>query len=160
MNRLEKPLDENSLASMLLTKLHHGTGEDTYLEKAESTLEAVGGQYARYGYMASPYALAVDLFLNEPTRIVIVGSLKESGTNQLLKASLQAYDPRKLIIPLDPETDRERLNKLGYAVEAEPLAYICVGKTCFPPMSEPKEVHQKLSEFSRDGRRHGENHRT
>ena len=160
MNRLEKPLDENSLASILLTKLHHATGEDTYLKKAESTLEAVGGQYARYGYMASPYALAVDLFLNEPTRIVIVGSLKEPGTNQLLKASLQAYDPRKLIIPLDPETDRKRLNKLGYAVEAEPRAYVCVGKTCFPPMSEPKEVHEKLSKFSRDNRRHGDNHQT
>jgi hypothetical protein len=149
MNRLEKPLDENSLASMLLTKLHHATGEDAYLEKAESTLKAAGGEYARYGYMASPYALAVDLFLNQPTRIVIVGSLKESGTNQLLKASLQAYDPRKLIIPLDPETDRERLNKLGYTVEAEPLAYICVGKTCFPPISEPNEVHEKLDRFSR-----------
>lgn len=149
MNRLEKPLDENSLASILLTKLHHATGEEGYLERADTTLRAVGGQYARYRYVASPYALAVDLFLNEPTRIVIVGSAKESGTNELLKASLQAYDPRKLIIPLDPETDRERLNKLGFAVEAEPLAYICVGKTCFPPISEPNEVHEKLNRFSR-----------
>lgn len=160
MNRLEKPLDENSLASMLLMKLHHATGEEAYHQRAKSTLEALGGQYVKYGYMASLYALAVDLYLNEPTRIVIVGGLEQSETNRLLEASLRAYDPRKLIIPLDPEIDHERLNSLGYAVGPQPRAYICIGKTCFPPLTEPKEVLQKLSKFPRDNERHQENRHT
>lgn len=93
LSRPEKPLDENSLASMLLIKIHHATGEETYQQRAKSTLETLSEQYVRHGYMASTYALAVDLFLNEPTRIVIVGGSNELGTDQLLKASLRAYDP-------------------------------------------------------------------
>jgi len=150
LNRPERPLDENSLASMLLMKLYHATGEKTYLVRAKSILEAQSAEYAKYGYMASTYALAVDLFLNEPTRIVIVGPLEEAGTSRLLEASLRAYDPRRLIVPLDPEIDRERLNDLGYTVEPEPRAYVCVGKTCFPPLTEPQEVLKRLSRHVRD----------
>jgi uncharacterized protein YyaL (SSP411 family) len=145
LNRLEKPLDENSLASMLLTRLYHVTGDETYRQRAKFTLEAVSGQYVKYGYMASTYALAIDLFLNEPTLIVIVGRPAEPETIRLLEASLRPYDPRKLIIPLDPERDRERLNSLGYTADPPPRAYICVGKTCFPPLTEPEEIRQKLS---------------
>jgi len=150
LNRLEKPLDENSLAAMLLMKLHHVTGDEAYRQRAKSTLEALSGQYVKYGYMASAYALATDLFLNEPTRIVIVGRPQEPGTIRLLEASLRAYDPRKLIVPLDPEIDRERLNNLGYTVQPEPRAYVCVGETCFPPLTEPEEVIQRLSRHVRD----------
>ena len=149
LNRLEKPLDENSLASMLLIKIYHSTGEEMYHQRAKSTLETLSGQYAKYRYMASTYALAVDLFLNEPTRIVIVGRLQESGTSQLLKASLRAYDPRKMIIPLDSEMDRKRLDSLGFTVEPQSRAYICVGKTCLPPLTEPEEILQKLSRYAR-----------
>jgi uncharacterized protein YyaL (SSP411 family) len=138
---------------MLLMKLYHATGEKTYLVRAKSILEAQSAAYAKYGYMASTYALAVDLFLNEPTRIVIVGPLEEAGTSRLLEASLRAYDPRRLIVPLDPEIDRERLNDLGYTVEPEPRAYVCVGKTCFPPLTEPQEVLKRLSRHVRDNER-------
>jgi len=145
LNRLEKPLDENGLAAMLLTRLHHVTGDRAYYQRAKSTLRALSGEYAKYGYMASTYALATDVFLNEPTLIVIVGRPEEPETIRLLQASLRAYDPRKLIIPLDPERDRERLDSLGYTVDPPSRAYICVGKTCFPPLTEPEEIRQKLS---------------
>jgi hypothetical protein len=145
LNRLEKPLDENSLAAMLLTRLCHVTGDETYRQRAKFTLEAVSGQYVKYGYMASTYGLAIDLFLNEPTMIVIVGRPAEPETIRLLEASLRPYDPRKLIIPLDLERDRERLNSLGYTADPPPRAYICVGKTCFPPLTEPEEIRQKLA---------------
>jgi uncharacterized protein YyaL (SSP411 family) len=150
LNRVEKPLDENSLAAMLLTRLYHFTRDERFHQRAKSTLEAVSGQYVKYGFMASTCALAIDLFLNEPTLIVIVGRLVEPETIRLLEASLRAYDPRKLIIPLDPERDRERLNSLGYTIDPPPRAYICVGKTCFPPVTEPEEIRQKLSRNVRD----------
>jgi uncharacterized protein YyaL (SSP411 family) len=53
LRRPEKPLDKNSFASILLTKLHHATGEEAYLERAKSALEALAEQYARYGIVAS-----------------------------------------------------------------------------------------------------------
>jgi len=141
----QKPLDENSYASMLLTKLHHATGEEAYLQKAKFTLESLAGEYTRYGIMASAYALAVDLFLDEPTRIVIVGSRKERLTTELLEASLRAYDPRRLIVPLDPDTDGERMSRLGYSAQREPRAYVCVGKTCLEPTTVPAEILRQLS---------------
>jgi uncharacterized protein YyaL (SSP411 family) len=153
LKRPEKPLDENSLASMLLTKLHHTTGDEAYLQRARSTLESLAGEYARYGTMASAYALAVDLFLNGPARIVIVGSRKEHMTTELLDASLRAYDPRRLIVPLDPDTDGERMSRLGYSAQQEPRAYVCVGKTCFEPTTVPAEILRHLSRVVEAGRK-------
>jgi uncharacterized protein YyaL (SSP411 family) len=155
LNRTEKPLDENSLAGVLLMKLNCATGDETYHERARSTLRMLGAEYMRYGYMASTYGLALDLFLYEPTRIAIVGSQQETRTRQLLRTSLRAYDPRKMVIPLDPEVDRERLSKLGFAVEPEPRAYVCIGRTCYPPTPEPQEILQRLSRHPRNDTEHG-----
>ncbi len=149
LKRPEKPLDENSSAAMLLTRLHHATGEETYRQRAKTTLEAQAEEYSKYGIVASAYAIAVDLFLNEPTRIVIVGSRKERLTTELLNASFRVYDPRKLIVPLDPDTDRERMSRLGYSAEPEPHAYVCVGKTCLAPTSVPAEISRQLSKVVR-----------
>ena len=149
MKRPEKPFDENSSAAMLLTRLHHATGEETYRQRAKSTLEALAGEYAKYGIVASVYGLAVDLFLNEPTRIVIVGSRKDHKTTELLEASLRAYDPRRLIVPVDPDTDGERMSRLGYSAELEPRAYVCIEKTCLAPTTVPGEISRQLSQVVR-----------
>jgi uncharacterized protein YyaL (SSP411 family) len=158
LSRPEKPLDENSLASILLMKLYHVTGDGTYHERAKSTLMMLSGEYTRHGYMASTYGLALDLFLNEPTRIAVVGSLQEPRTRQLLETSLRAYDPRKMVIPLDPETDLERLNRLGFMAEPQPRAYVCIGKTCYPPTTEPEEILQQLSRHARSVAEHERSH--
>ncbi len=144
LRRFDKPLDENAALSITLTKLHHATSDERYLERAKSTLDAFAGTYGRYGYAASAYALAVDLYLNQPTRIVVVGPRKEGATRQLHEASLRAYDPRKLVMPLDPDTDADRLRRLGYSTEAEPRAYVCFGKTCLPPLTDPADIPSKL----------------
>jgi uncharacterized protein YyaL (SSP411 family) len=154
LNRPEKPLDENSLASILLMKLNHATGDETYHERARSTLKMLSAEYTRHGYMASTYGLALDLFLNEPTRIVIIGPPKELKTRQLLETSLRAYDPRKMVIPLDPDADRERLNRLGFAAEPQPRAYVCTGKTCYPPTTEPEEILHRLSRHASSDAEH------
>jgi uncharacterized protein YyaL (SSP411 family) len=144
LKRLDKPLDENSALSMVLTRLHHATNDETYFEKAKSTLDALAAIYGGYGYAASTYALATDLLLNQPTRVVVVGARKESATRQLHETSLRAYDPRKLVIPVDPDTDTERLHRLGYSTDAEPRAYICFGRTCLPPVTDPAEITRQL----------------
>jgi len=158
LNRRQKPIDENSLASMVLMKLYHATGDEAYHERARSTLKMLSAEYTRQGYMASTYGLALDLFLNEPTRIAIVGPLQDPRARQLLETSLRAYDPRKMVIPLDPETDRERLNRLGFTAEPHPRAYVCVGKTCYPPTTEPEEILQQLSRHARTVAEHERSH--
>jgi len=158
LNRPQKPLDENSLASIVLMKLYHATGDETYYGRARSTLKMLSAEYTRHGYMASTYGLALDLFLNEPTRIAIVGPLLEPRTRQLLETSLRTYEPRKMVIPLDPETDRERLNRLGFTAEPQPRAYVCIGKTCYPPTTEPEEILQQLSRHARSVAEHERNH--
>jgi uncharacterized protein YyaL (SSP411 family) len=145
LKRSVKPIDENSGASVLLTKLYHITGDEAYLRKARSTLESFFREYRNYEYMASTYALAVDLFLNQATQIVIVGPKMDPLTQQLHGASLRAYEPRKLVVPLDPATDTESLSRLGYPTDVEPRAYVCLGKTCLPPITEPAEISRQLS---------------
>ena len=147
LRRLDKPLDENSAASMVLTRLYHLTDDETRLERSKSTLNALVRGYVAYGHVASGYALAVDLFLNQATRIVVAGPKKDATTLQLHEAAMRAYDPRKLIVLLDSDTDTERLRRLGYPTELEPRAYVCVGKTCLPPVTDPAEIQNQLLEL-------------
>lgn len=41
LKRLDKPLDENSTLSMVLTRLYHATNDETYFERAKLTLDAL-----------------------------------------------------------------------------------------------------------------------
>lgn len=148
LKRFDKPLDENSTVSMVLTSLYHVTGDEAKLERSKSTLNALVRGYAAYGFVASGYALAVDLFLNQATQIVVVGPKKESATRQLHEAALRAYDPRKLVILLDADTDTERLRRLAYPTGVEPRVYVCHGKTCLPPVTDPAEIQRQLSKLT------------
>jgi uncharacterized protein YyaL (SSP411 family) len=140
-----KPLDDNSLAAQTLVKLHHLTGEESYRKMAKETLERFAGLFHQFSFMAADYALAVDAFLNEPTMIRIIGSLEKTQAKELLTEAHRIYEPRKIIQVLNPNRDSEQILKLGYSITAEPKAYVCLGKLCTSPITEPKQIAPELA---------------
>jgi uncharacterized protein YyaL (SSP411 family) len=144
LSKPAKPLEENSAAALLLTKLYHLTGKETYRKQAEETLKRFVEVYPPFGFMAAEYAIAVDMFLNEPTTVRILGSPEEAGTKGLLAEAHRVYEPRKMIQVLDPKTDSETIAALGLPNTEQPTAYVCVGTTCTSPIVEPSKIKSEI----------------
>ncbi len=140
--RRQKPIFENAAMAEVYLILHHLSGERGYLDRAEETLRLFAQEFTRYGFMAAGYALAVDRAIHEPVVVHVVGPMADEATRALIRAAWQGYRPWRIVHPLDPDRDRERLAALGYPSDRPPSAYICQDRTCLPPKTDPAEVRQ------------------
>ncbi len=140
LSKPAKPLDENSVAARVLTRLYHLTGKATYQKLADDTLKRFVEIYPQSGFMAADYAMAVDAFLNDPTTIRIVGLPEKPQTKDLLSEAHRIYEPRRVIHVLNPDKDRDMISALGYQINEIPTAYVCVGRACTAPITEPKQI--------------------
>ena len=145
LSKPTKPLDENSIAARVLTRLCYLTGKDNYRKMADDTLKRFVEIYPQFGFMAADYALAVDAFLHEPTIIRIIGSSEKEQTQGLLIEAHRNYEPRKIIQILDPQKDQNAITALGYPISETPTAFICVGRACTAPIIEPQQVAVELN---------------
>ena len=131
----------NSVATLALLKLGKITGQQKFTEAAEATL-----QLAAARLQSQPAALAfmlhaVDFWLDEPRRVVIVGDTNSTNFHELISAAHSAYQPNKII--------------LGNSGAVEPFAktltaknsataYVCTGNACQPPTNDAKMLRQQL----------------
>lgn len=140
----DKPIDENSAIALGLIRLSWLTGQTNYSDIAAKTLRLFNQEYERYGLAAAGYAIAVDSLLNGPVGITIVANPKSKDYLVLKKKALNTYPARRYVNYLNPVTDSEKITKLGYQAESTPAAYICVGKTCGPPVHDPAQFDSSL----------------
>ncbi len=140
-----KPLDENSAAAIVLLKLHHLTGKEIYHNRAEETLAGFVETYAPYGIMAAEYATALEWLLKPSAQVNIVGNPSLPATKDLIAESWKVYQPRKVILTLDPTRHKERITEMGYVADEQSRAYICIGKMCLAPVSDPKQIPNQLA---------------
>ena len=140
----DKPIDENSTMARGLLRLSWLTGESEYSETAEKALKLYNVDYERHGVAASTYALALDSYINGSTGITIIGPSKSKLFSSLKEKALGLYSGRKYVLYLDPEKDAQRIGQLGYVAKVDPVAYICAGKTCAPPVTDPSQIETTL----------------
>ncbi len=73
-----KPLQDsptpagNPMAAIALTRLHHYTGDASYRDKAEQTLETFAGVAEQFGIFAATYGIAVVHLLESPVQVVVI----------------------------------------------------------------------------------------
>jgi uncharacterized protein len=131
------PLPANAVAARFLLRLFWLTGKQDYGDMAQRTLLRFAPTYARMGYFAAPYALAVDEALRPPVKVVIVGAVGDERLRALHTTARSLAEPWKIIQILDPQRDAEAFGRSGFPVPAEPLAYPCLGTTCLAPLNDP-----------------------
>src|SRR6266700_1412539 len=120
------------------------TRDDRYEKLADKTLRLFAKEYERYGIMAASYALALESLLNGPVGVTILGS-KSKETEKFRVQARKLYPVRRYLLQLDPAKDSERIKQLGYEPAAAPIAYVCVGKVCGPPLKDASKIESTIS---------------
>ena len=96
-----KPLQDsptpagNSVAAIVLDRLHAFTGEKLYREWAEKTLEAFVGLIPQYGLFAATYGLAALLHSRHPMQVVITGAASDPQGRRARKSRARNLSLRK-----------------------------------------------------------------
>ncbi|MEO6196665.1 MAG: DUF255 domain-containing protein [Dehalococcoidia bacterium] len=134
----QKSVQENAVVAEMFFRLGHLTREDKFLAVLKKTLQAFVGLYPEMGYFASGYATCVDLLLNPPLQINIVGGF--SNVSTLHRAALSLGSPARIVQVLDPARDSERLAQLVLPAEPSPAAYVCSGSACSAPASDVDQL--------------------
>ncbi len=141
----DKPIDENSSVSIGLLRLSWLTQQTRYSSVAAKTLMVFNQDYEKYGLSGAIYALALDLHINGPIGITIIANRKSKEFVAYKSKGLSLYSARKYMLYMDPVRDSEQVANLGYDVKSAPVAYVCVGKTCGPPIHDPLQIENSVS---------------
>ena len=159
LGRLEmrqKPLPENAVAVETLLRLWQLTGRSEYEDTARRTLEAFAGDQEAIGLFAAAYARVVDLFLEPPFEVRIVGDPARPETAALHSAALALPLAARTVQVLHPSRDAARLKALvlapspaGAPAEPSPVAYVCHGTVCSAPVREATGLLTAVEELKK-----------
>jgi uncharacterized protein len=156
MDVYRKPLQDsptpgaNAVAAMVLDRLDALSGQPSYRSWAERTLEAFVGLIPQYGLFASTYALAALLHVRHPLQVIVTGATDDPRAAALEKAAHSVYRFGKAVLRVTPERQRALPAALDETVPqmnaSEARAWVCVARTCYPPLSEPEKLTLLLQE--------------
>jgi uncharacterized protein YyaL (SSP411 family) len=131
----------NSMATLALLKLAAITGRQDLRSPAEATLRLFAHRLQNFP-QAMPFLLqAVDFWLEEPHRIVIVGDANSTQFQELLHAGHSVYQPNKIVLGNSGAVE-EFARTLP--VQDGAVAYLCTGNACQPPTNRPEELRLLL----------------
>jgi uncharacterized protein YyaL (SSP411 family) len=148
----------NSVAVHSLLRLGKLTGEKRYSDMAEKTLDvfapAVSFSPRAFVRMLSSF----DFFLGPTQEIVVAGGNDDDGTKQLVGLAYRLYLPNGVIAQVDPSSDeaaaaagRIPLLTAKSLIDGKPAAYVCLGTTCYPPVTAVDGLEKRLAERSPGG---------
>jgi uncharacterized protein len=131
----------NSVATLALLKLSAITDRKEFKSASEKTLRLLAERLQKLP-QAVPYALlALDFYLEEPKRAVVVGDVNDSTTKSLLRAIHSVYQPNKVV--LGNAGAVEPLAK-SLPTKDAPIVFLCTGTACQPPTKEIAKLKEML----------------
>jgi len=151
----------NPMAAIALTRLQHYTGDATYREKGEFTLEVFAGVAEQFGIFAATYGIAVVHLLESPTQVVVIAEEgDEEGAQELYEAAVAPFAFSKSTLRLSasqavaenlPPVLAATLPHLP-ALQAEKsgsrksFAVLCSGSACQPPVYSAADLRGALAQ--------------
>ncbi|NYZ13097.1 thioredoxin domain-containing protein [Azospirillum sp. RWY-5-1] len=125
----------------VLARLHALTGEEAYRERADALIAAFSGELTRNFFPLSTLLNGVEL-LTRPVQVVIVGDPADPAAADLRRAALGPSVPNRILMRVTPD----QALPAGHPAagkgqrEGRPTAYVCVGPTCSPPVTDPADL--------------------
>lgn len=142
---------ENSVMAEALLRLSHLTRESRYAEVAHATLEAFQVDYKRYAHFVAGYGRAVDLMLNPPVHVTIVGEADRPDTHALQAAALAPYFATRVVQVLDPELQPALIERFGLPRPrgGEARAFVHRGRESFAETSDASRLAALMTGIER-----------
>jgi uncharacterized protein YyaL (SSP411 family) len=140
----------NSVAAIALIRIYSFTNESKYQQCAQKTLEAFAGIAPQYGMFAATYGLAATLFVQQPPQVVVTGAQDDANAMALESAANSVFRVGKSVLRLVPGVVPASLpvalrETLPYLPKDKPLALVCSGNTCYPPVADPQQLKSLLN---------------
>jgi hypothetical protein len=155
-----KPLQDsptpagNPMAAIALLRLHSYTGDDSYRDKAEQTLEIFAGVVGQFGIFAATYGIAVAHFLENPVQVVVISESESDNEGHALAASATtAFAFNKTVINLTinqavaanlPPALADTIPNLPELKSGKAFAVVCSGFACQPPITDAAELRRAV----------------
>jgi uncharacterized protein len=143
----------NSVAAAVLDRLATLTDRADLRQKAEDVFDMFGAKAREYGLFAASFALALANHLRPQTEIVVIGPAGDARTRELLRVAYQVPRAGKRVLALDPQAVKAKDLPPGLLatlpnlpLDDAPLALVCVGTTCRPPVRTPSSLLQTLND--------------
>jgi uncharacterized protein YyaL (SSP411 family) len=146
----------NSVAAIALLRLHSLTGDSTYREKAEATLELIAEVAGQYGLFAATYGIAATHLLAPHTQVLVLG--EDISAAQLEKRAVRSYFLGKSVLKfsfnqavaanLSPAL-AEVLTETRAIREKKTAVMICSNFACQPPTADPAALDRGLQAAAR-----------
>jgi uncharacterized protein YyaL (SSP411 family) len=156
-----KPLQDsptpagNPMAAIALLRLHHYTGDTSYRDKAEETLETFAGIAEQFGIFAATYGIAVVHLLESPVQVVVIAEDRdEHKANELYSAAVAAFAGNKTVLRFaaNQAVEKNLPPVLGATIPHLPtlglgrsFAVLCSGSVCQPPVFDPAGLGTELT---------------
>ena len=134
-----------ALAITALQKLAALTGRRDWEERATALLSGLSGVMDEQPMQAGWALLGLDWALGPRTELVVAAETPEAAA-PLLTAAHAVFAPHLIVIDAAAITegvDPELLAGKG-PQNGEPAAYVCVGTSCSPPITDPTALRQRL----------------
>ncbi len=155
-----KPLQDsptpagNPMAAIVLLRLHDYTGDASYRDKAEQTLETFAGVVGQFGIFAATYGIAVSRFLENPVQVVVISASTVDAEGFGLAASANAaFAFNKTVIRLTaneavaanlPPALAATLPNLPELKLEKAFAVVCSGFVCQPPIKDAEQLRRAV----------------
>ena len=155
-----KPLQDsptpagNPMAAIALTRMQHYTGQQSYRDKAEETLETFAGVAEQFGIFAATFGIAVLHYLESPVQVVVIaGDEGKDDAAEMLDVAIRPFGFNKTVLRFTkgqvsaanlPPVLAETIPNLPQVHENRSVAVICSGSSCQPPVLRASDLSAAL----------------
>ncbi len=142
---LESP---NAASVVAVYQLYQIKGDDHWRDQALARLGWLGRDKNWWDRGLASWAKAALIAGYGPPKVVIVGSLDRTDTQQLQIAVLASFRLGKIVEVLSPE----EAAKTDYAPskDSKAVGYVCTAEACAPPTSDSKKLRATILDFGRE----------
>ncbi|MGK3995294.1 thioredoxin domain-containing protein [Sorangium sp. So ce1024] len=137
-----------SMAAQLCLRLAE-IADDRYLAPAERQLDALAPAALENPFGLGQTVCVLDRLARGSVTVVVVGEAGSAAAGALAREAFKAYLPSRAVVVVDPARP-ETAEAAKVVAEGKParpgaaVAYVCRGRTCSAPVTEPAELRALL----------------
>jgi uncharacterized protein YyaL (SSP411 family) len=141
----------NPSAAIALVRLHAYTGDESYRNKAEATLDLLAGTASQYGIFAATYGIAATYAAYPHEHVVIIG--EDETASKLFQQAVASAGFGRTVLKLKfgqaaaqnlPPALANTIPQLPDVKAGRTTAIVCSGFTCKPPAHTGEELKSLL----------------